>query len=200
MRRVLPCGAEALLVQCDDHADALQLWHRLTQEPPQGVREAVLGAVTVLVVGTPSRGLCEVLLAIPGLPLEEADAPTVTVPARYDGADLDAVAGLTGLSPGEVVSRHSSPTYTVAFGGFVPGFAYLAGLDPRLRVPRRETPRTRVPAGAVAIAEEYSGVYPSASPGGWHLLGATELPMFDPARDPAATLRPGMRVRFEATV
>lgn len=200
MRRAVRCGARATLVECDDHDDAIALWHRLTAEPPDGVSEAVVGARTVLVVGAGSARLRETLLTAPGLPLAAADTALAIVPTRYDGADLDAVAGLTGLSSAEVVARHSAPTYAVSFGGFVPGFAYLTGLDPALRLPRRDSPRTTVPAGSVAIADEYSGVYPSATPGGWHLLGTTTLPLFDATRTPAATLRPGMRVRFEVVM
>jgi KipI family sensor histidine kinase inhibitor len=198
VRRLLPCGADAVLVECDDATDALELWRRLITEPPDGVREAVPGARTVLVLGRADDSLRESLLTLRGVALTGSGSATVVIPVRYDGIDLDAVAKLARLTPGEVAERHSSPTYTVAFGGFVPGFAYLAGLDPALRLPRRETPRTSVPAGSVALADEYSGVYPSATPGGWHLIGTTDLLMFDPARDQAATLQPGMRVRFEA--
>lgn len=198
MRRILPCGAGALLVECDDGIDALQLWRRLSIDPPAGVREAVPGARTVLVLCRADSHLRKALLTLPGAAIEAASPLITIVPVRYDGDDLDAVATLARLTPGEVVARHAAPIYTVAFGGFVPGFAYLTGLDPALRLPRRATPRTRVPAGAVAIADEYTGVYPSPTPGGWHLIGTTDLVMFDAAREPAATLRPGMRVRFEA--
>jgi biotin-dependent carboxylase-like uncharacterized protein len=121
----------------------------------------------------------------------------VTIPVRYDGADLADVAKATGLSEDEVVSVHTGPNYTVAFTGFAPGFGYLTGLDERLRLPRRDTPRTRVPAGAVAVAGEFTGVYPRPSPGGWHLLGSTTAPLWDPSREAPALLRPGMTVRFE---
>jgi KipI family sensor histidine kinase inhibitor len=121
----------------------------------------------------------------------------VTLPVRYDGADLDAVAAASSLTASEVVRRHSSATYVAAFCGFAPGFAYLTGLDPALHLPRRSTPRTRVPAGAVAIAGDYTAVYPHPSPGGWHLLGHTDAPVWDVERPRPNLLVPGTRVRFE---
>ena len=114
----------------------------------------------------------------------------------YDGDDLVPTADALGLSVEELIQRHRSATYTVAFCGFSPGFAYLRGLDPALRLPRRATPRTRVPAGSVAIAAGYCCVYPSSSPGGWHLLGHSEVRVFDVDRTEPALLRPGMTVSF----
>lgn len=116
----------------------------------------------------------------------------------YDGPDLAAVAELTGLTEEEVVAAHTGSSWQVAFGGFAPGFAYLAGGDPRLQVPRRDQPRTTVPAGSVGLAGEFSGVYPRASPGGWQLIGRTDLVLWDLDRDPPALLAAGLRVRFEA--
>ena len=135
----------------------------------------------------------------PGAHAEAVTGPRlVELPVRYDGADLREVADLVDLSVEEVVARHLAPEYTVAFGGFMPGFAYLTGLDPRLRVPRLVTPRERVPAGAVAVADEFSAVYPAASPGGWRLLGRCPTVLFDVDREPPALLPPGSRVRFVA--
>ncbi|WP_134772016.1 5-oxoprolinase subunit B family protein [Ornithinimicrobium flavum] len=128
-----------------------------------------------------------------------ADLDVIVVPVRYDGPDLEEVARLTGLGEDEVVLAHTGVVWTVAFIGFAPGFAYLAGGDPRLHVPRRPSPRTSVPAGAVGLAGEWSGIYPRPSPGGWQLLGRTELVLWDVERDPPALLTPGARVRFEAT-
>lgn len=122
----------------------------------------------------------------------------VELPVAYDGPDLDEVAALVGLTVDAVVARHSAATYTVAFGGFMPGFAYLVGLDPVLRVPRRSSPRERVPAGSVAIADEFSAVYPAATPGGWRLLGRCEVALWDVGREQPALLVPGTRVRFVA--
>lgn len=120
----------------------------------------------------------------------------LVVPVTYDGADLADVAALVGLSSREVVARHTAARYVVAFVGFAPGFAYLDGLDPMLRVPRMPTPRTRVEAGAVAIAGDRTCVYPKATPGGWRLLGRTDFPTFDPDADPPTLLAAGRVVRF----
>ncbi|WP_377323398.1 allophanate hydrolase subunit 1 [Pimelobacter simplex] len=116
----------------------------------------------------------------------------------YDGPDLAEVAGQTGLSEAEVVAAHTATPWRVAFGGFAPGFAYLVGGDPRLRVPRRAEPRTTVPAGSVGLAGEFSGVYPRASPGGWQLIGRTDVVLWDLDREPPALLAAGATVRFVA--
>lgn len=125
-----------------------------------------------------------------------ADQPTITLQVRYDGPDLVAVATATGFSVEEVVARHLSAEYVVAFVGFSPGFAYLTGLDPALRVARRPSPRTTLPAGSVAIADQFCGVYPRASPGGWQLLGTTNAELWDLNLTPPALLRPLSSVRF----
>jgi KipI family sensor histidine kinase inhibitor len=125
------------------------------------------------------------------------DGPgVVEIPVVYDGDDLDDIARATGLERGEVIARHLGSSFRVDFCGFAPGFAYLTGLDEALWLPRRSTPRTRVPAGSVAIASEYSAVYPGASPGGWHLLGTTSAQVWDPDRVRPALLEPGTKVRF----
>jgi len=129
---------------------------------------------------------------------EGAESVLHTIPVRYTGPDLAYVATQTGLTPDQVIERHSSREYLVYLLGFVPGFGYLGDLDPSLVMPRRSTPRTRVPAGSVAIAGAQTAVYPLATPGGWHLIGLTTTVMFDPAREPAALLKAGDRVRFEA--
>lgn len=168
------------------------------------VAEAVVGAGNLTLVFD-RRAIDEDVLrekltaAWHGAPEVRVNERTVEIPVRYggeDGADLRAVAQACGLSEDETIRVHASAVYVVAFVGFLPGFAYLDGLDERLHRPRRSQPRTRVPAGSVAIAGAQSGVYPFDSPGGWHLLGRTETHMFDPGRDPAALLQPGDRVRF----
>jgi len=129
------------------------------------------------------------------------DADCVEIPVCYGGEfgpDLGDVAKHAGLDEDEVVARHSSAEYRVAMLGFAPGFAYLLGLDARLHTPRRATPRTRVPAGAVAIGGAQTGVYPRELPGGWHIVGRTPRVLFDAAREPPALLAPGQRVRFHA--
>jgi allophanate hydrolase subunit 1 len=125
-----------------------------------------------------------------------AELQAVEMVVRYHGPDLDEVARLTGLTPAEVVAAHTGTPWRVAFGGFAPGFAYLVGGDPRLHVPRRERPRPSVPAGAVGLAGEFSGVYPRSSPGGWQLLGTTDAVLWDADRRPPALLTPGTAVRF----
>jgi 5-oxoprolinase (ATP-hydrolysing) subunit B len=127
---------------------------------------------------------------------EAAPSGTVTIDVVYDGADLDSVALATGLTVDDVIERHADAAYTVAFCGFSPGFGYMTGLDPSLHLDRRATPRTRVPAGAVAIAAAYTSVYPSPSPGGWHLLGRTSASLWDTDRPEPALLAPGVAVRF----
>jgi KipI family sensor histidine kinase inhibitor len=168
---------------------------------PPGVTELVPGYRTLLVVADPGHAetLDELAAALPALELPPAEAVAgdpVEIPVSYDGEDLHEVARLTGLDADEVVRRHTAPTYTVAFLGFSPGFPYLVGLDPALEVPRRDTPRTSIPAGSVGLAGGQTGIYPTASPGGWRLIGRTEVTLFDPDRDPPALLGPGSRLRF----
>ena len=117
----------------------------------------------------------------------------------YSGPDLEEVSSLTGLSAEEVVAAHTGQLWTVAFCGFAPGFGYLHGEDERLRVPRRSTPRTKVPTGAVGLADDWSGIYPRSGPGGWQLIGRTDAPLWDLDRDPPALLQPGMQIRFESS-
>ena len=126
----------------------------------------------------------------------DRDAATHEIRVAYDGPDLAEVAERTGLRPDDVVALHADATYTVYLLGFVPGFAYLGDLDARLALPRRASPRTRVPRGAVAIAGRQTAVYPLATPGGWHLIGRTDATLLDVARTPPALLAPGDRVRF----
>ena len=127
------------------------------------------------------------------------DEAVIHVPVTYGGVagpDLDDVASRCGLHVDDVCQRHAAGQYVVCFVGFLPGFPYLGLLDASLRLPRRDAPRPVVPPGAVAIAGEYTGIYPSASPGGWHLIGHTALTLFDPGRERPAVFTPGARVRF----
>ncbi|MDE2055050.1 MAG: 5-oxoprolinase subunit PxpB, partial [Xanthomonadaceae bacterium] len=136
-----------------------------------------------------------------GSPTPPAGPNFVEIPLCYGGEygpDLDAVAVHARLPRGDVIARHTATEYAVAMLGFAPGFPYLLGLDPALQVPRRTTPRTRVPAGSVAIGGAQTGIYPRELPGGWHLIGRTPLALFDPAREPPCLLAPGDRVRFRA--
>ncbi|MGL5818312.1 MAG: 5-oxoprolinase subunit B family protein [Phycicoccus sp.] len=210
---LLPYGEAALLAEVPDLASAMALGTALADDaahlartgPPWSwVLDIVPGARTVLLTTTPGADLVALGRAIreraaslePDGAAAEPSAAEVVVPVRYDGPDLDVVARLTGLSRPEVVRAHTDTPWQVAFGGFAPGFAYLAGGDSRLRVPRRDAPRPSVPDGAVGLAGEFSGVYPRASPGGWQLLGRTDVVLWDADRDPPALLRPGTTVRF----
>ncbi|MFF5247661.1 allophanate hydrolase subunit 1 [Streptosporangium sp. NPDC000095] len=198
-------GEHALLVE----TGSLEISHRLDAllraDRPRGVVEIVPGPVTVLVTAPgadPARLRDELLRLLAAVATADAAVTAgtqeVTLPVVYDGADLHEVAALSGLSPQEVVERHTGRELVVGWLGFAPGFAYLTGLDPALHVPRLDTPRTSVPAGAVAVAGPYSAVYPSASPGGWRLLGRSATAVWDVAADPPALLTPGTRVRFLA--
>ena len=198
--QILPMGATAVLVDgIDDPAGWAVAFGRLDVG---GVVDVVPAARTVLVVMDDERALAA---AVASFDLVRVDAATegsanvVEIAVRYDGPDLADVASAVGMSVDEVVTAHAAASYRVAFCGFAPGFAYLTGLPVELHLPRRPTPRTRVPAGSVAIASEFSAVYPTVSPGGWHLLGSTPLGLFDAQRDPPALLTPGTIVRFVAT-
>lgn len=190
--RILPSGPCARLVEHDDPV-GYAAGVRAAKLP--GLVDAIPAERTVLV--TFDREVPEASLrAITPLPRATGPGSVAEIPVAYDGEDLHAVAEAVGLTPAEVIAAHAGSAYTVAFCGFSPGFAYLRGLDPRLHVPRRDTPRPRVPAGSLAIAAGYSAVYPLASPGGWHLLGRTDVTLFDPERAHPALLTPGMGVRF----
>ncbi|WP_079133936.1 allophanate hydrolase subunit 1 [Streptomyces sp. EN23] len=208
--RVLPAGPHALLVELADgeHAEAFhaEVLRRRERGGLPAVRDIVPAARTVLLDGiaehTPGSGardrLARELVLWRVEPLRREDREAVEIPVIYDGPDLDEVAGLWGVGADEVAALHSRTAFRVAFCGFAPGFGYLTGLPERLHVPRRTTPRTRVPAGAVALAGPYTGVYPRPSPGGWQLVGRMPDPgaVWDPDRVPAALLAPGTPVRF----
>jgi KipI family sensor histidine kinase inhibitor len=199
--RARPAGDAALLVPAEGLASGLAA--AIVAERIAGVRDVVPGAGTVLVTTEPgSLDLGDLAARVLALPVPQAGAAAAAraeIPVVYDGPDLAEVARLTGLSAGEVAARHAAGDYTVGWLGFSPGFGYLTGLDPVLAtVPRLAEPRLRVPAGTVAIAAGLAAVYPSASPGGWRLLGRTSATMWEPQRDPPALLAPGMRVRFRA--
>ncbi|WP_419707751.1 carboxyltransferase domain-containing protein [Promicromonospora sp. NFX87] len=200
--RVLTARDDALLVELDDLDQAVALYESLLSDPVRGVGVPVPGARTLLVPFRPSAVSASALAAeLRGRPLDRratSAARTVEIPVLYDGADLTEAADLLGWSPEELVRRHTAAAWTVGFVGFAPGFAYLTSDDPELVVPRRPTPRTRVPAGSVALAGPYSGVYPRESPGGWQLLGRTDAPVWDVTRERPALLLPGDEVRFTA--
>lgn len=160
--------------------------------------EVVPAEVSVLVIAARPITVADVQGVIASLPehLPEASGRDIEIPTVYDGIDLDLVAEGTGLTVAEVVRLHSETEYFAAFAGFAPGYVYCTGLAPALHLPRRPSPRTSVPAGSVAIADAYTAVYPTASPGGWHLIGRTDLTLFDLRRPEPSLIRPGDRVRF----
>lgn len=150
--------------------------------------------------GAPAAGPVRTVQEAGDRPPPVPEPPVLEVPVVYDGQDLDEVGELTGWGADGVVARHTGTTWTVAFSGFAPGFCYAVADDgPAWQVPRRHEPRTRVPAGSVALADGWTGVYPTASPGGWQLVGRTTATVWDLDRDPPALLRPGVRVRFVPT-
>lgn len=199
MVRFLPAGRSAVLVEVDDLHTVIALASALRRDPPAGVIDMVPAARTVLITHDGSTSTTALADHISTLRLDPAGGrrgESVQIRVTYDGADLTDVARRTGLSEAEVVRRHAAGDYSVAFIGFAPGFAYLVGGDPALHVPRRDSPRTRVPAGSVALAGEYTGVYPREAPGGWQLIGRTDAILWDLDRDPPALLPPGTPVRF----
>jgi len=198
--RTRPAGAGAVLIELDSLEQVMGLDVALRDAPPVGTVDLVPAARTVLVIFDAATTSVERVVADVSRrqisPVLEREGPLVEVPVVYDGEDLAEVAALSGLAERDVVARHVRPEYRVAFCGFAPGFAYLAGGDPALRVPRRRSPRTAVPAGSVALADEFTGVYPRQMPGGWQLIGRTGAALWSLDRDPPALLPPGTRVRF----
>jgi KipI family sensor histidine kinase inhibitor len=193
-------GETALLLECADGDQVRAAYAEAVRRRDDGslaCTDVVPGATTLLLDGLadPQR----LLAGLEDWPMEPAEAAApeaVELPVSYDGPDLESVAGHTGLTVDEVVERHRSAEFVVAFCGFAPGFAYLAGLPEELHVPRLDQPRSKVPAGSVGLAGEFTGIYPSASPGGWQLIARTEAKLWDVDRDPPALLLPGTPVRF----
>lgn len=194
-------GDSALLVDTENAQAAQQLCAVIHRQSLKGLRELVPAYNTLLVEFDPLE--FDVMQFIRRLPQFLKASPLRgrvrehDIEVTYNGEDLKEVARVTGLSIIEVILCHSAATYTVAFLGFAPGFPYLAGLDPKLRMPRLQSPRTQVPAGAVAIADEFSGIYPQATPGGWRILGHTNTVLFDVSRPTPALLMPSDTVHFQ---
>jgi KipI family sensor histidine kinase inhibitor len=191
-------GERAVMIDVPE-GSAARVARAIMAEHLDGIADVVPGHSTVLVRCElePPRAVLRSLAerAVASADLRD-HVRLIEIPVTYDGADLELVAQLSGLTVERVVAAHAGAEYTVAFLGFAPGFGYLLGGDERLHVPRREEPRQRVPAGSVAVAGPYSGVYPRESPGGWRLLGTTAEVLFDPSRQPPALLAAGDRVRF----
>jgi inhibitor of KinA len=210
-----PCGDSALLIVLGDRID------RALNERVHGLAGRITTArAEVPGLGAPVAAYASVLVPFDPLALsaeaaeavlrdlasragtlspERSTASPIEIPVRYggvDGPDLAHVASTSGLSEAAVAELHASVTYDVYFLGFAPGFAYLGTVPPAIATPRRDTPRSRVPAGSVGIAGEQTGVYPAAMPGGWQLIGRTGVRLWDPGREPPALLAPGATVRF----
>ena len=194
--QVLPAGSSALLAEPSDPAHVTLLYADLDRDLV--CRDLVPGARTVLLDGPEDMEAARMYLAAwtPSGSAGERPSRMVELPTTYDGEDLDDVARRWGMTRAEAVATHTGTEFTVAFVGFSPGFAYCSGLPPELAVPRLDRPRPTVPAGSVGLAGEYAGVYPSASPGGWRLLGRTDAALWDVTREEPALLTPGTRVRF----
>jgi KipI family sensor histidine kinase inhibitor len=195
-------GTDAVLVECTSTAEVNAVRATVQAAGLDGLAELVPGARSVLIAARPgTKVLDEVRALVEAADLTRPPAANpreIVLDVRYDGEDLEEVARLTGNTVAEVVELHSGAEYTVAFTGFMPGFGYLTGLPERLQLSRLDSPRTRVPAGSVGIAGEFSGVYPRSSPGGWRLLGRTDTVLFDPRAERPALLAPGDRVRFRS--
>lgn len=209
--RIEPLGDRAVQIVLGDAPDeatrvrVAAAERRVREAAPPGVTECVPGFTSLTVHYDPLRaGDVEEALRRVLAKLDDAEGGggrVVEIPVRYGGEwgpDLEEVAALHGISADEVVRLHTEAEYRVHLIGFVPGFPYLGGLSPRLHTPRRDSPRTAVPAGSVGIGGGQTGIYPAESPGGWRLIGRTPLALFDPRRDPPALLRAGDLVRFRA--
>jgi KipI family sensor histidine kinase inhibitor len=198
--RVLPSGTTAVLFEFDELDEVVALHAALVDNTPEGLVDMVPAARTLLVVIDPAAtSLSRVTDAVRGTSPgrdRRGSGELLEVPVTYDGEDLEEAAQLLGCGKAELVRRHTADEWTVAFCGFAPGFGYLTTKAWQVEMPRRSSPRTSVPRGSVALAGEFSGIYPRESPGGWQLIGRTQVAVFDPSREPAALLRPGVRVRF----
>lgn len=198
--RFLPVGDDHFIVELEDLEKTLQLYNSLITKPLNGLGEMIPAARTLLIRFDPNISRQEDLInQISARNLEgkaQQHGKVIEIPVHYNGEDLNEVAEILGLSVEDVIRRHTQSDYIVAFTGFAPGFAYLVNGDPIFDLPRRKTPRTRIPAGSIGFAGRFSGIYPQASPGGWQLIGITDVPMFDLSRTPPALLQPGMHVHF----
>ncbi|WP_329788664.1 5-oxoprolinase subunit PxpB [Lentzea sp. DG1S-22] len=187
------CGTDALLVEVDSLTEVAAV--RAALQGVDGIEELVPAARTVLVKGD-LHGIRAALKTVDLTQVPATHPREITIPVTYDGPDLDLVAETAGTTADEVVELHTTATYEVAFCGFAPGFGYLTGLPEVLRQPRLDSPRTKVPQGSVGIAGEFTAAYPRATPGGWRLIGRTEITLFDPRSETPALLQPGDQVRF----
>jgi KipI family sensor histidine kinase inhibitor len=199
---ILDYGDQALLLQFDSTAEVLAWAAALRETAMPGVLDIVPAARTVLLKLDGPRRQSAIRRRLRELRVTRDAVATVprgeatVIDVVYDGADLAEVADRTGLTTAQVIEAHSATPWQVGFCGFAPGFAYLVDGDPRLVVPRRSEPRSAVPAGAVGLAGEFTGIYPRRSPGGWQLIGHTDAALWDIDRPEPALLTPGMWVQF----
>ncbi len=196
-------GDRAVLLETGSPAATIAVAAALRAAELAGIEDLVPAAATVLIrvargtdVAAFGRRVLDLTAEVDAADGDERPSDELLIPVVYDGPDLADVAAATGLSEERVIAAHTDTPWRAAFVGFAPGFAYLIDGDPRLRVPRRPQSRTSVPAGSVALAGDYSAVYPRASPGGWQLIGTTTATLWDETAEPAAAIRPGRWVRF----
>lgn len=203
---VRPFGDRAFLIELEQRVDpAIVARSRAIADAweARGLGPAVPAYSSAVVRFDPARtshadafAVAESIAVERSVPPEVPPGALIEIPVRYDGPDLAETASRSGLDVAALVDLHAAGTYTAWFLGFLPGFAYLGPLDPRIAAPRQASPRPRVPAGAVAVADGQTAIYPAESPGGWQLIGSTDLRLFDPTADPPARIRAGDRVRF----
>ncbi|PHM62752.1 5-oxoprolinase/urea amidolyase family protein [Xenorhabdus ishibashii] len=198
--RFLPVNSNTIMVELSGLAETLALLDSLNMSPIWGIEEIIPAARTLMVRFWPTKISSQQLAAEIGRrDLQERSLATgkrIEIPVHYNGDDLALVAEILGCTVQEVIQQHTENEYTVAFTGFAPGFAYMVSNTSQWNIPRRTTPRTRIPAGAVALAGEFSSIYPQMSPGGWQIIGLTTERMWDLSRSSPALLQPGYRVNF----
>ncbi|MDC9590526.1 5-oxoprolinase/urea amidolyase family protein [Xenorhabdus sp. XENO-10] len=198
--RFLPVNCNTIMVELSGLAETLALLDSLNMSPIFGVEEIIPAARTLMIRFRPTKiSIRQLAAEISGRDLQErghATGKRIEIPVHYNGHDLALVAEILGCTVQEVIHQHTENEYTVAFTGFAPGFAYMVSNTSQWNIPRRKTPRTRIPAGAVALAGEFSSIYPQASPGGWQIIGLTTEHMWDLSRSSPALLQPGYRVNF----
>lgn len=197
-----PAGERGVLIEFEDAADRRLLDDVLSARPLPGLIDQVPALRTLLLTFATASDLHQAVDALATIDLDldgtraGENGEVVEIPVRYDGEDLPDVARLLDLSVDDVIARHTGQLWTVDFAGFMPGFGYCTGETGGLDVPRLTTPRTKIPAGSVALAGEFTSIYPQASPGGWRLIGSTDVQLWDLERTPPALLAPGRRIRF----
>lgn len=204
--RVVPFGECALLVELDQRIDPgiaaraaaiADRWEALGHGPAVPTYASVLLRFDPIALAPrEAERHAQAIMSRTASGERSLPGRTHEIPTVYDGPDLDEVARLSGLSTRDLIEAHTGRDHLAYFVGFTPGFAYLGTIDERIVAPRLASPRGRVPAGSVAVADGQTAIYPVTSPGGWRLIGRTEVPVFDPTRDPPALIRAGDRVRF----